>query len=65
MRITINTEVQYKESTKEGVGYNLKIPAKTLARWSKVLIEYEEVQKDMALAYGNAMDKYLVDFKNC
>lgn len=62
MRITIATNEQYKESTKKGVGYEVKVSDETASKWRAVLKDYEKVQKEMSELYSLAYQKYFADF---
>ena len=63
MIVTIATDKQYKESTKKGVGHKVKAPAKTLARWRKVLEEYQKVQGEISQAYETAIKEFFAGFE--
>lgn len=64
MIVTIATDTQYKESTKKGVGHKVSAPAKTLARWRKVLEEYSKVQKEISEAYRAATQEFFAGVTN-
>ena len=63
MIITVATDTQYKESTRKGVGHKVKVPAKTAAKWRKVLKEYEEIQKEISGAYNLACKELFDEFE--
>jgi CTP-dependent riboflavin kinase len=62
MTITISTDTHYTESTRKGVGHEVKVSAKTAAKWRKVLREYEEIQREISEGYNLACKEFFRDF---